>query len=55
MLLKLLEDKNGEVQNLAVRCLGDLTKPRLDTLRLADKIARDELRAAGLEAEIREL
>ena len=24
MLLKLLEDKNGEVQNLAVRCLGPL-------------------------------
>ena len=24
MVLKLLEDKNGEVQNLAVRCLGPL-------------------------------
>ena len=24
MLMKLLEDKNGEVQNLAVRCLGPL-------------------------------
>ena len=24
MLLRLLEDKNGEVQNLAVRCLGPL-------------------------------
>src|SRR5262249_43955620 len=24
MLLKLLEDKNGEVQNLAVKCLGPL-------------------------------
>ncbi|XP_065221678.1 cullin-associated NEDD8-dissociated protein 1 [Planococcus citri] len=26
MLLKLLEDKNGEVQNLAVKCLGPLVK-----------------------------
>ena len=24
MLLKLLQDKNGEVQNLAVKCLGEL-------------------------------
>lgn len=24
MLLRLLEDKNGEVQNLAVKCLGPL-------------------------------
>lgn len=24
MILKLLEDKNGEVQNLAVKCLGPL-------------------------------
>lgn len=24
MLLKLLEDQNGEVQNLAVKCLGPL-------------------------------
>ena len=37
---------------LAVRCLGDLTKERLDTLRKADKIARDELRDAGWERKI---
>ena len=33
---------------LAVRCLGDLTWPRLETLRAADKIVTDELAAAGL-------
>ncbi|MFP6686667.1 MAG: glutamine-hydrolyzing GMP synthase [Polyangiaceae bacterium] len=33
---------------LAVRCLGDLTKTRLDTLRLADEIFINELREAGL-------
>uniref|UniRef100_A0A914C839 TATA-binding protein interacting (TIP20) domain-containing protein n=1 Tax=Acrobeloides nanus TaxID=290746 RepID=A0A914C839_9BILA len=36
MLLKLLEDKNGEVQNLAVRCLGPLVHkikpPQLDII-----------------------
>jgi GMP synthase (glutamine-hydrolysing) len=32
---------------LAVRCLGDLTRERLDTLRAADKIADEEIRAAG--------
>jgi GMP synthase (glutamine-hydrolysing) len=32
---------------LAVRCLGDLTRERLDTLRAADKITIDEIRAAG--------
>lgn len=33
---------------LAVRCLGEVTKPRLETLRQADKIVVDEIRAAGL-------
>ena len=33
---------------LAVRCLGDLTWQRLETLRAADKIVTDELGAAGL-------
>jgi GMP synthase (glutamine-hydrolysing) len=33
---------------LAVRCLGDLTWDRLETLRAADKIVTDELDAAGL-------
>jgi GMP synthase (glutamine-hydrolysing) len=33
---------------LAVRCLGDLSSERLDTLRLADEIFIHELREAGL-------
>ncbi len=33
---------------LAVRCLGNLTWQRLETLRAADKIVTDELGAAGL-------
>jgi GMP synthase (glutamine-hydrolysing) len=33
---------------LAVRCLGSLTKPRLDVLRAADAIIDEEIRAAGL-------
>jgi GMP synthase (glutamine-hydrolysing) len=33
---------------LAVRCLGDLTRERLDTLRAADVIVEEEIRAAGL-------
>jgi len=33
---------------LAVRCLGTLEKPRLDTLRAADAIIDEEIRAAGL-------
>ena len=33
---------------LAVRCLGDLTRARLDTLRGADAIVEEEIRAAGL-------
>jgi len=30
---------------LSVRCIGEVTKPRLDTLRLADAIVREELDA----------
>ncbi|HEY1548784.1 MAG TPA: glutamine-hydrolyzing GMP synthase [Kofleriaceae bacterium] len=33
---------------LAVRCLGPLTRPRLDVLRNADAIVEEEIRAAGL-------
>ena len=37
---------------LAVRCLGDITKKRLDTLREADAIFREELKRAGLYKNI---
>jgi GMP synthase (glutamine-hydrolysing) len=37
---------------LAVRCLGSLTKARLDVLRLADAIIDEEIRAAGLYESI---
>ncbi len=37
---------------LAVRCLGEITKTRLDTLRLADSIFREELKKAGLYKNI---
>ncbi len=37
---------------LAVRCLGNLTKPRLDVLRAADAIVEEEIRAAGLYESI---
>lgn len=37
---------------LAVRCLGDITRARLDTLRAADAIFREELRRAGLYEKI---
>jgi GMP synthase (glutamine-hydrolysing) len=33
---------------LAIRIIGEVTRPRLDVLRAADKIARDELAASGL-------
>ncbi len=50
----------GEVVNrhpfpgpgLGVRCIGELTKERLDTLREADAIFIDEIQAAGLYADI---
>lgn len=31
MVVRLLEDKNGEVQNLAVKCLGPLVHKVKDT------------------------
>ncbi len=37
---------------LAVRCLGEITRERLDILRQADAIFLEELRAAGLERSI---
>jgi GMP synthase (glutamine-hydrolysing) len=37
---------------LAVRCLGNLEKPRLDVLRNADAIIEEEIRAAGLYESI---
>jgi GMP synthase (glutamine-hydrolysing) len=33
---------------LAVRCLGEVTRERLETLREADAIVREEIEAAGL-------
>jgi GMP synthase (glutamine-hydrolysing) len=33
---------------LAIRCLGELTEARLEVLRKADKIVREEIRAAGV-------
>jgi GMP synthase (glutamine-hydrolysing) len=37
---------------LAVRCLGTLTRPRLDVLRAADAIIEEEIRMAGLYESI---
>ena len=37
---------------LAVRCLGEITKPRLEVLREADAIYIDEIRKAGLYDDI---
>lgn len=37
---------------LGVRCLGELTKAKLDILREADYIYRDEIKKAGLDKEI---
>ena len=39
---------------LAVRCLGELTKPRLNLLREADAIFREELEKTGLQNEIQQ-
>ena len=36
---------------LAVRCIGELTKPRLDILREADAIFREEIEKSGLEIQ----
>jgi GMP synthase (glutamine-hydrolysing) len=37
---------------LAVRCLGEITRDRLVTLRHADAIVREEIAVAGLEREV---
>jgi GMP synthase (glutamine-hydrolysing) len=37
---------------LAIRIVGEVTATRLDTLRRADAIAREELTAAGLDSQI---
>ena len=37
---------------LGIRIIGEVTRERLDILRAADLIAREELTAAGLDAEI---
>jgi len=39
---------------LAVRCIGELTKVKLDLLREADAIFRDEIEKAGLGKEIQQ-
>ena len=43
---------NSPGPGLAVRCLGEITRPRLDTLRAADAIFREELQRAGLYEKI---
>lgn len=40
---------------LAVRCLGEVTKPKLDVLREADAIVIDEINKAGLYRETSQL
>ncbi len=37
---------------LGIRIIGEVTRDRLDTLRAADAIAREELTAAGLDGQI---
>ncbi|KAM4612972.1 cullin-associated NEDD8-dissociated protein 2 [Polymixia lowei] len=66
MLLKLLEDKNGEVQNLAVRCLAPLVskvkeyqvETMVDTLcsnMMSDKEPLRDISSMGLKTVIAEL
>ncbi|KAK7091549.1 cullin-associated NEDD8-dissociated protein 1-like isoform X2 [Littorina saxatilis] len=66
MLLKLLEDKNGEVQNLAVKCLGPLVNKVkefqveviVDTLccnMVSDKEQLRDISSIGLKTVISEL
>ncbi|XP_058803044.1 cullin-associated NEDD8-dissociated protein 1 [Phymastichus coffea] len=66
MLLKLLEDKNGEVQNLAVKCLGPLVnkvkefqvETIVDTLcsnMVSDKEQLRDISSIGLKTVIAEL
>ncbi len=37
---------------LAIRIIGEVTRERLDVLRAADRIAREELTAAGLDRDV---
>lgn len=37
---------------LAIRCIGEVSKPRLDTLREADSIMIEEIKKAGLYREV---
>ncbi|XP_023667069.1 cullin-associated NEDD8-dissociated protein 2 [Paramormyrops kingsleyae] len=66
MLLKLLEDKNGEVQNLAVKCLGPLVnkvkeyqvETMVDTLcsnMMSEKEQLRDISSMGLKTIIAEL
>ncbi|XP_060536972.1 cullin-associated NEDD8-dissociated protein 1 isoform X2 [Cylas formicarius] len=66
MLLKLLEDKNGEVQNLAVKCLGPLVNKvkeyQVDTIvealcanMVSDKEQLRDISSIGLKTVIAEL
>jgi GMP synthase (glutamine-hydrolysing) len=49
---KILERHPFPGPGLAVRCLGEVTRERLEILRAADRIFIDEIRAAGLYHEI---
>ena len=42
----------SRVPGLAIRIVGEVTASRLDTLRRADAIAREELTSAGLDNQI---
>ncbi|XP_029357989.1 cullin-associated NEDD8-dissociated protein 2 [Echeneis naucrates] len=66
MLLKLLEDKNGEVQNLAVKCLaplvGKVKEPQVETMvdtlcsnMVSDKEQLRDISSMGLKTVIAEL
>ncbi|KAI3369338.1 hypothetical protein L3Q82_007462 [Scortum barcoo] len=66
MLLKLLEDKNGEVQNLAVKCLaplvGKVKEPQVETMvdtlcsnMTSDKEQLRDISSMGLKTVIAEL
>nr|XP_046241014.1 cullin-associated NEDD8-dissociated protein 2 isoform X2 [Scatophagus argus] len=66
MLLKLLEDKNGEVQNLAVKCLAPLVskvkEPQVETMvdtlcsnMMSDKEQLRDISSMGLKTVISEL
>ncbi|XP_018320590.1 cullin-associated NEDD8-dissociated protein 1 isoform X2 [Agrilus planipennis] len=66
MLLKLLEDKNGEVQNLAVKCLGPLVNKvkeyQVETIvealcsnMISDKEQLRDISSIGLKTVISEL